>query len=222
MSRYRISKTSLDFTEARDSEWQWHQLGHTQVCTSLQTDNHASTPPLSFLQAGCPSRCQTNSVKALEALYCLLSDVCSYCVRSTVVNCSICCHIWIDLLLSEKACRKWSFSATEVFNYQLLVTRLSPPFGSCFVSCMAVVVSCMTVVFIKRVIEESNVRPSSRGFRWADPADFGLGEAAGGEEWSSLPAGVNCGWAAGVAEELGVPRGSTECGDRPAEISTIR
>jgi len=26
---------------------QWHQLGHMQVCTSLQTDNHASTPPLS-------------------------------------------------------------------------------------------------------------------------------------------------------------------------------
>ena len=41
-------KTSLDFTEARDSEWQWHHLGHMQVCTSLQTDNHASTPPLSF------------------------------------------------------------------------------------------------------------------------------------------------------------------------------
>ena len=26
-----------------------------QVCTLHQTDNHASTPPLSFLQAGCPS-----------------------------------------------------------------------------------------------------------------------------------------------------------------------
>jgi len=26
--------------------WQWHQLDHMQVCTSLQTDNHASTPPL--------------------------------------------------------------------------------------------------------------------------------------------------------------------------------
>ena len=25
-----------------------------QVCTSLQTDNHASTPPVCFLQAGCP------------------------------------------------------------------------------------------------------------------------------------------------------------------------
>ena len=32
-------KTSLDFTEARDSEWHWHQLGHMQVCISLQTDN---------------------------------------------------------------------------------------------------------------------------------------------------------------------------------------
>jgi len=38
-----------------------------QVCTSLQTDNHASTPPLSFLQAGCPSCHPTNSVKALKA-----------------------------------------------------------------------------------------------------------------------------------------------------------
>ena len=36
-------------TEARDSEWQWHQLGYMQACTSLQTDNHVSTPPLSFI-----------------------------------------------------------------------------------------------------------------------------------------------------------------------------
>ena len=46
VSRYQKGKTNLDFTEGRDSEWQWHQLG--QVCTLLQTDNHASTPPLSF------------------------------------------------------------------------------------------------------------------------------------------------------------------------------
>jgi len=46
--RYHKGKTNLDFTEARDSEWQWHQLGHMQVCTSLHTDNHASTPTLSF------------------------------------------------------------------------------------------------------------------------------------------------------------------------------
>ena len=48
MIQYQNGKTNLDFTGARDSEWQWHQLGHMQVCTLLQTDNHASTPPLSF------------------------------------------------------------------------------------------------------------------------------------------------------------------------------
>jgi len=48
VNQYQNGKTNLDFTEARDSEWQWHQQGHMQVCTSLHTDNHASTPPLSF------------------------------------------------------------------------------------------------------------------------------------------------------------------------------
>ena len=48
VSRYQKGKTNLDFTGARDSEWQWLQLGHMQVCTSLQTDNHANTPPLVF------------------------------------------------------------------------------------------------------------------------------------------------------------------------------
>ena len=68
VSRHQKGKINLDFTEARDSEWQWHQLGHMQVCTSLQTDNHASTPPLSFLQVGCPCCRPTNSVKALKAM----------------------------------------------------------------------------------------------------------------------------------------------------------
>jgi len=64
VSRYQKGKTNLDFNEARDSEWQWHQLGHMQVCTPLQC---ANSPPLSFLQAGCPSCRPTNSVKALKA-----------------------------------------------------------------------------------------------------------------------------------------------------------
>jgi len=54
VSRYQKGKTNLDVTEARDSGWQWHQLGHMQVCTSLQTDNHASTPPLSFFAGRMP------------------------------------------------------------------------------------------------------------------------------------------------------------------------
>jgi len=67
VGRYQKGKTNLDFTEERDSEWQWHQLGHMQVCTLLTTGNHASTSSLSFLQAGCPYCCPTNSVKALKA-----------------------------------------------------------------------------------------------------------------------------------------------------------
>ena len=81
MSRYQKGETNLDFTEARDSDWQWHQLGHLQVCTSLQTDNHASTPPLSFLQAGCPSCRPTNSAKALKATATLFKN--SYTVTFT-------------------------------------------------------------------------------------------------------------------------------------------
>jgi len=54
VNRYQKGNTNLDFTEARDSEWQWHQLGHMQVCTSLQTDNHASTPPLLFFTGQMP------------------------------------------------------------------------------------------------------------------------------------------------------------------------
>ena len=62
VSRYQKGKTNLDFTDARDSEWQRHQLGHMQVCTSLQTDNHASTPPLSFFT-------RTNSFKIKRSVW---------------------------------------------------------------------------------------------------------------------------------------------------------
>ena len=62
VSRYQKGKTNLDFTEARDREWQWHQLGQMQVCTSLQT---ASIPSLEFFTL--PAAQPTNSVKALKA-----------------------------------------------------------------------------------------------------------------------------------------------------------
>jgi len=45
--------------------WQWHQLDRMQIiCTSLQTDNHASTSHSVFM-GRCPSCCPTNSVRAL-------------------------------------------------------------------------------------------------------------------------------------------------------------
>jgi len=54
VGRYEKGKTNLDFTEARDSEWQWHQLGHMQVYTSLQADNYASTPTTQFFTGRMP------------------------------------------------------------------------------------------------------------------------------------------------------------------------
>jgi len=83
VSRYQKGRTNLDFTGARDSEWQWHQLGHMQACTLLQADNHASTPPLSFLQAGCLSCRPTNSVKALKAAWKMVTFVKNCCLFST-------------------------------------------------------------------------------------------------------------------------------------------
>jgi len=71
VSQYQKGKTYLDFTKARDSEWQWHQLGHMQVCTSLQADNHASTPPLSFFTGRMPflppnQQCQNTEGKKTD------------------------------------------------------------------------------------------------------------------------------------------------------------
>jgi len=67
VSWYQKDKTNLDFTEARDSEWQWHQLG---ICKSVPCNRQITTPAPHrsvFLQAGCPSYHPTNSVKALKA-----------------------------------------------------------------------------------------------------------------------------------------------------------
>jgi len=66
VSQYQKSKTNLAFTKATDSEGQWHQLGRMQVCTSLQTDNQASTPPLSFLLAGFPFRPPSQQCQCTE------------------------------------------------------------------------------------------------------------------------------------------------------------
>jgi len=67
VSWYEKGETNLDFTEARDSELQWHQLG---MCKSAPRSRHITTPAshrLVFLQAGCPFCRPTNSVKALKA-----------------------------------------------------------------------------------------------------------------------------------------------------------
>ena len=73
VSQYQKGKINLDFTEARDSEWQWqwHQLGHMQVCTLLQTDNHASNPPLMKLAIFY----QYLAVSVSVLIWCIVADL---------------------------------------------------------------------------------------------------------------------------------------------------
>ena len=44
----KVKPIRILLKQETEGEWQWHPLSHMQVCTLLQTDNHTSTPPLSF------------------------------------------------------------------------------------------------------------------------------------------------------------------------------
>jgi len=37
VNRYQKGKTNLDFTEARDSGWHWHQLGHRPMLAAWRS-----------------------------------------------------------------------------------------------------------------------------------------------------------------------------------------
>jgi len=56
----------LDFTEARDSEWQWHKLGHMQVCTSLQTDNQWRRHRVDWGWTCAPHFCYRSLLKLIQ------------------------------------------------------------------------------------------------------------------------------------------------------------
>jgi len=90
VSRYQKGKTSLDFTKARDSEWKWHQLGHMQGCTSLQTDNHTRTPPLFFTgqMPFLPPNQQRQSTEGTVTMQLTTSVVFRYC------NCAMANNFW--------------------------------------------------------------------------------------------------------------------------------
>ena len=98
ISQYQKGKTNLDFTVARDSEWQWHQLGHMQACTSLQTDNHASTPPF-FYRPDALLAAQPTSSKHWR-LYLLWRKMLSMKRERTVITQMLCLcfvvHIFIQ------------------------------------------------------------------------------------------------------------------------------
>ena len=73
VSQYRKGKTNLDFTEARDSEWQWHQLDHMQVCSTPHSRQRTTPAPhhsVFYRSDALPAAQPTNSVKALKTLHC--------------------------------------------------------------------------------------------------------------------------------------------------------
>jgi len=50
--------------------WHWHQLDHMQIiCTSLQTDNHASSSPLSFYRPDALPAAQSTASKPEKSNY---------------------------------------------------------------------------------------------------------------------------------------------------------
>ena len=107
-----------------------------QVCTLLQTGNHASTPPLSFLQAGCPSCRPTNSIKALKAKPCAVPQKwVKRVVRQNVGQLSL---FWKNIL---------PFSHVELCGY-----NNTPNVG--------------TVIFFWRNLGQFPHLPKNRGTRW--------------------------------------------------------
>jgi len=60
----RKVKTSLDLLEQEIVSGSGICWAGLYASLHLIPDNHANIPPLSFLQAGCPSCCPMNSVKA--------------------------------------------------------------------------------------------------------------------------------------------------------------
>ena len=113
VSRYQKGKTNLDFNGARDSEWQWHQLGHMQVCTSLPTDNHASTPPLSFFTGRMPFLLPNQQRQSTEGIVLWLRNSVWSFATSTV------CKVFAFILAVFSSCRicAYSVTATDSLRY---------------------------------------------------------------------------------------------------------
>ena len=95
VSQYQKGKTNLYFTEARDSGWQWHQLGHNaslHLAPDRQPHQHPTT--LMFLQARCPSCRPTNSVKALKAKPTIHTSFIHPAFYSPVLAVAVFCSVW--------------------------------------------------------------------------------------------------------------------------------
>ena len=106
--QYQKGITNLNFTEARDSEWQCHCPTYSwAICKSVPHSRQITQHPTTqFLLAKCPSCCPTNSVKALEENY-----------TKQLYNSCLCCCIFLQL--DRHFCFPFIFS-TESLSIQSL------------------------------------------------------------------------------------------------------
>jgi len=74
VSRHQKGKPFWILLEQEMTGWQWHQLDRVQIiCTSLQTDNHASTSTLSFYR---PDAVRATVLDVCCWLWCCVALVC--------------------------------------------------------------------------------------------------------------------------------------------------
>jgi len=103
VSRYQKGTTSLDFTEARDSEWQWHQLRRLYVCISLQTDNDASTHHSVFFTGRMPFLPPNQQRQGTEGMRIIIScnTFVLLCLSQLLVNTTLSLQNDIAVLLAS-------------------------------------------------------------------------------------------------------------------------
>ena len=97
---------------------QWHPLGHMQVWTSLQTDNHASTPPLSFFTGRMPFLPPNQQRQSTEG------------IRNSTENSALCNSLLYGLpdtllhkLKSAQNATAWLITGTQRSDHILLELR---------------------------------------------------------------------------------------------------
>ena len=106
--------------------WQWHQLTHTQIiCTSLQTDNYASTPPLSFYRRDATVLKAHKSTSWSDAFYTKTTLLMPRGHKLCVVN-EWC--LWQHVVtVSQKRCQ---YNLTGNFAKRLPLVKIFSPLDS--------------------------------------------------------------------------------------------
>ena len=136
VSRYQKGKTNLDFTEARDSEWQWRQLGHMQVSTLLQTDNHARVVPEKGPLNVCVCVCVCLRACVRACLLIVSVKAVTVCLQAHQSNRVCNALALLQCVASHPETRSAFLQGTQTFCWPVLSTLHAQSFSSVFQVCL--------------------------------------------------------------------------------------